>query len=73
MVFRPVLPPPSAGSAPTPAAARQQIAAIAFFMAHSPLAQADPAAVRELLQIAAEHGSPQQPEALCARWLLRLP
>ena len=63
----------AAGSAPTPAAARQQIAAIAFFMAHSPLAQADPAAVRELLQIAAKHGSPQQPEALCARWLLRLP
>jgi len=63
----------AAGSAPTPAAARQQIAAIAFFMAHSSPAQANPAAVRELLQIAAENGSPQQPEALCARWLLRLP
>jgi predicted Zn-dependent protease len=61
----------AAGSAPTPAAARQQIAAIAFFMAHSPLAQADPAAVRELLQIAADSGAPDQPEALCARWLLK--
>jgi hypothetical protein len=40
-------------------------------MAHSPLAQADPAAVRELLQIAADSGAPDQPEALCARWLLK--
>ena len=63
----------AAGSAPTPAAARKQIAAIAFFMAHSPIAQADPAAVRELLLITAENGSPNQPEALCARWLLHSP
>ncbi len=61
----------TAGRANTPAAARQQIAANAFFMAHSPRAQANPQAVRELLEIAARSGSPTQPEALCARWLLR--
>ena len=61
----------AAGSAPTPAAARKQIAAIAFFMAHSPIAQADTDIAHKLLEIAADNGSTQQPEALCARWLLK--
>jgi tetratricopeptide (TPR) repeat protein len=61
----------TAGRANTTTAARQQIAATAFFMAHSPRAQANPQSVRELLEIAARSGSPTQPEALCARWLLR--
>ena len=61
----------AAGRAGTPTAARQQIAATAFFMAHSPRSQTKPQAAHELLKIAANSGSPQQPEALCARWLLR--
>jgi hypothetical protein len=40
-------------------------------MAHSPRSQTKAQAAHELLKIAADSGSPQQPEALCARWLLR--
>lgn len=62
-----------AGRATSPYAARQQIAATAFFMAHSPRALSNPPNRNELLTIAAQNGSVHQPEALCARWLLRLP
>jgi tetratricopeptide (TPR) repeat protein len=61
----------AAGSAHTPAAARRQIASIAFFMAHSSRALANPSAAKELLKIAAQSGANDQPEALCARWLLQ--
>ena len=62
-----------AGRASSPRTARQQIAAIAFFMAHSQHTLKDPSDQTELLKIAADNGSLYQPEALCARWLLGLP
>lgn len=56
--------------ATNPKKARQQIAATAFCMAHSPRSKNEPLVVQELLHIAAKTGSAEQPEAICARWLL---
>ena len=63
-----------AGYAETPTEARSRICAAAYWLAQKRHLDEDPAAARELLEIAARQGSPDHPEYQFASWQLkRLP